>query len=262
MNKNTQTHWMSIIFSLLASVLVVLIGLPLLKMVFSVDKQFLLETAQEQEVIASIWLTLRASLYATIFCIIFGLPLAYLLARHNFWGKNILEGLIDLPIIIPHTAAGIALLTVFGRKFFLGRFFKVLGLGFVGETAGIVIAMTFVSLPFLVNAAKEGFRSVNPRLEKVARTLGASPWKAFWEVSLPLSRRHILSGAIMMWARGISEFGAVVILAYHPMTAPVLIFERFNAYGLKHSQPAAVILLIICLVLFICLRTINAKRHD
>ncbi len=246
----------------MASVLVLLIGVPLLKILFSVDKQILLETAQEQAVIASIWLTLRASLYATLFCLIFGVPLAYLLARHDFWGKSIIEALIDLPVIIPHTAAGIALLTVFGRKFFLGRFFKTLGLGFVGETAGIVVAMCFVSLPFLVNAAKEGFRSVNPRLEKVARTLGASPWKAFWEITLPLSRRHIFSGATMMWGRGISEFGAVVILAYHPMTAPVLIFERFNAYGLKYSQPAAVLLLIICLVVFIGLRSLNAGKKS
>ncbi len=255
--------WLNIVFSLLASVIILLIIVPLLKILFATDTTILLKTAREKEVIASIFLTLRASLYATCFCLFFGIPLAYIIARGDFSGKSFIEALVDLPIIVPHTAAGIALLTVFGKKFFLGEFLSEnLGISFVGKTAGIVIAMTFVSLPFLVNAAKEGFRSVDPRLEKVARTLGATPWKVFWEITVPLSRRHILSGAIMMWARGISEFGAVVILAYHPMTAPVLIFERFNSYGLKYSQPVAVILLAICFLIFISLRGIVKKQND
>jgi molybdate/tungstate transport system permease protein len=205
-------------------------------------------------------LTLRAALYATIFALLFGVPLAYLLARFNFPGRKIIEGVIDLPIMIPHTAAGIALLSVFGRRFWAGKLFGTFGIGFVGELPGIVLAMIFVSLPFLVNAAKEGFCSVDPRLEKVARSLGAGPWRMFRDISLPLCSRHILSGAIMMWARGISEFGAVVILAYHPMVAPVLIYERFNAYGLNYSRPVAVLLVLICLAVFVVLRGVAVRK--
>jgi len=131
-------------------------------------------------------------------------------------------------VVIPHTAAGIALLLVWGRHSLLTR---ATGLTVVGTEVGITLAMLFVSLPFLVNGAKEGFRLVDVRLENTARTLGASPFQAFWTVALPLAKKSILSGSIMMWARGISEFGAVVILAYHPMTAPVLIFERFQNFG-------------------------------
>ena len=94
------------------------------------------------------------------------------------------------------------------------------------------------------------------RLEKVSRTLGASPWQAFFRISLPLAWRSILAGSIMMWARGISEFGAIIILAYHPMIASTLIFERFESYGLAYSQPVAVLLIIICLIVFVGLRTI------
>ena len=250
----------SAVFSLLGGVLLLLIALPLLKIIFSVDGRILLQTAREQEVIDSIWLTLRASLYATFLCLLLGVPLAYLLARRRFRGKRLVQALIDLPVVVPHTAAGIALLSVFGRRFWLGRFFHGLGIDFVGSTAGISLAMFFVSLPFLVNAAREGFCAVDARLEKVARTLGAGPWKVFCQISLPLARSHIVCGAIMMWARGISEFGAVVILAYHPMTAPVMIFERFNAYGLRYSQPVAVILLLVCLFIFVLLRVLGAGR--
>ncbi|MBI5788181.1 MAG: ABC transporter permease [Candidatus Schekmanbacteria bacterium] len=251
---------LAFVFAVLSVVLLIFITLPLFKVLFSADKQILLTTLQEQEVMASIGLTLRASLYATITGLVFGLPLAYFLARYDFVGKEFAEALIDLPVIVPHTAAGIALLSVFGRKFFLGRIFNSWGIGFMGSTAGIVLAMSFVSLPFLVNAAKEGFRSIDPRLERVARTLGATPTRVFWDVTIPLSSRHIISGAIMMWARGISEFGAVVILAYHPMIAPVLIYERFNSFGLKYAQPVAVILLAICLIIFFTLRVISRRQ--
>jgi len=116
--------------------------------------------------------------------------------------------------------------------------------------------MLFVSIPFLIDSAKEGFKKVDVRLEKVSRTLGASPWQAFFRISLPLAWRSILAGGIMMWARGISEFGAVVILAYHPMIASTLIFERFETYGLTYSRPIAVLLILICLIIFIGLRTV------
>jgi molybdate/tungstate transport system permease protein len=105
-------------------------------------------------------------------------------------------------IVVPHSAAGIALLFVFGEKFFLGKAFHAIGIDFVDATAGVVIAMLFVSIPFLVDSAKEGYRKVDSRMEKVARTLGASPWQAFFKISLPLAWRSILAGSIMMWARG------------------------------------------------------------
>jgi molybdate/tungstate transport system permease protein len=116
--------------------------------------------------------------------------------------------------------------------------------------------MLFVSVPFLVNSAKNGFEKVDVRLEKVARTLGASPWQAFFRVSLPLAWRSIFTGSVMMWARGISEFGAVLILAYHPMVAPVMVYERFEEYGLDYARPVAVILILVCIVLFIALRSL------
>ena len=250
------TNKMTFIFILLGLVIFLFIILPLIRMVAASDPNILLTTMFDTEVRNAIWLSLYAALIATGVGFILGVPLAYLLARHEFPGKKIIEGLIDVPIVIPHTAAGIALLFVFGRNFFAGRVFNVMGIDFVDSTAGIVVAMLFVSIPFLIDSAKEGFKKVDVRLEKVARTLGASPWQMFFRVSFPLAWRSIVAGGIMMWARGISEFGAIIILAYHPMIAPTLIFERFESYGLAYSQPVAVLLILLCLFVFIVLRTL------
>ncbi len=251
-----------IIFSGLGTILLLMVSIPLIRMVASADPGIMGNTFVDREVLESIILTLRAALWATFLCAFLGIPLAYVLARWNFPGKSIIQGIIDLPIMIPHTAAGIALLMVYGKSFFLGKAFSSMGLEFVGTEAGISLAMAYVSLPFLVNSARDGFLAVDPRLENVARTLGASQWQAFFFVGLPLAWRPILSGATMMWARGISEFGAVVILTYHPMIAPILIWERFEAYGLKYAKPVAVLLILLCLIIFAFLRWMAADRKE
>ncbi len=250
------------LFSGIGVVLVLLLTLPLINMIMTADAGVLRSTLADQEVFSSILLTLRCALWATLAGLFFGIPLAYTLARWSFPGKSILQGLVDLPIMIPHTAMGIALLMVYGKKFLLGGIFAKAGISFVGTEAGISLAMAYVSLPFLVNAARDGFLAVDAKLERVARTLGASPWQAFFRVTLPLSWRAILSGAIMMWARGISEFGAVIVLAYHPMVAPILIWERFQSYGLKYASPVAVLLILICLVVFAGLRWLADRNRE
>jgi molybdate/tungstate transport system permease protein len=114
--------------------------------------------------------------------------------------------------------------------------------------------MAFVSIPFLINAARDGFSGVPIRLEKAAMTLGASPARVFFTISLPLAWRNIVSGLIMMFARGMSEFGAVIVVAYHPMITPILIYERFGSFGLKYARPVSVLFILISLTLFIILR--------
>ncbi len=254
--RNLFANRMQILFAGLGALLIFFIAWPLLRTVTSVNPTILWETLLEAEVRGAIFLTLYSSALATVVAFFFGVPLAYLLARVDFPGKRLIEGLVDVPIVVPHSAAGIALLMVFGRRSLLGRAFGLIGLKFVSAAPGIVIAMLFVSLSFLVDSAREGFEAVDPRLERVARTLGASPWQTFWRVSFPLAWRSILSGMILMWARGLSEFGAVVILAYHPMIAPVLLYERFESYGLDYARPVATLIILICLMTFVALRLI------
>jgi molybdate/tungstate transport system permease protein len=257
-------HRLLVIFSILSLLIVLFILIPLVKIIFLSDKSDLWQALLDPTVMKSILLTLYAALITAAIGFLLGVPLAYLLARNDFPLKGVVEGLINLPVVVPHTAAGIALLFVFGRNYLLGKWFNSIGISFVDSLAGIIIAMLFVSVPFLINSAKDGFSKVDVRLENVARTLGASPWQVFRRVTLPLAWRSILAGTLMMWARGISEFGAVVILTYYPMVTSTLIYERFAAYGLTQAVPVAAILVIICAVIFIGFRFVlqRDKKRD
>jgi molybdate/tungstate transport system permease protein len=233
---------------------------PIIRIILSSDFQIFTSIFLDQSIISSIILTLECAFYATLFALISCIPLSYIICRYDFFGKTIIEAAINIPVIIPHSAAGIALLSVFSQEFFLGRLCHALNISIIDSKLGITLGMLFVSAPFLINGCIQAFNSYDEKLEKTARTLGASFWQTFFKISLPLAKRGILRGAIMMWARGISEFGAVVILAYHPMVAPILIYERFEAYGLKHSKPVAALLIIICLIIFTIL-TIIGNKH-
>ena len=253
----------SIFLAILSSIIVIFILLPV---VTTISVQFydfneLTKAMSDKTVWDSIFLTYYAALISTLIAIIFGTPLAYILSRYDFRGKSIIEGIVDVPVVIPHTVAGIALLAVFGSNGLIGSFSPI---KFVDALPGIVVAMLFVSIPIYLNTAKEGFTSVNLRLEQVARTLGASPAKVFFTISLPLVIRHIAAGAIMAWARAISEFGAVVVIAYYPMVAPTLIYERFLSTGLSAARPIAVILILLSLAVFVILRILlwNKKEQE
>jgi len=245
-------------------VIMAFILIPLVEMMTAPSFAMLKETIKDKDVVRSIWLSIYTAGLAAIISFVFGTPLAYLLARTDFTGKRFVESIIDLPIVIPHPVVGIAILSVAGRNHWIGQFFSDLGIRIMGSVTGIVVVLTFVGLPFYVNAVKNGFESISPRLENVSRSLGASMFSTFFRITFPLAWRSMLIGIIMCSARAISEFGAVVIVAYHPMIAPVMIYERFEAYGLKYSQPVAVWLVSVCLVLFLILRilTLRNKRES
>jgi molybdate/tungstate transport system permease protein len=251
---NRKKLFFNILFSLAGSLLILFVVLPLVSTVLATTPVAFLKSFTDPEVLHSIGLTFGAAAIATALALTTGVPLAYLLARRKFRWKRLLEAMINLPVVIPHTAAGIALLLVFGRRGLVGQWLSPLGITFTDNLGGIVVAMLFVSLPFLVNMSRDAFIMVDEELERVAFTDGASQWQAFWHVTLPLAWRGVFGGAVMMWARGISEFGAVIILAYHPKITPVLVYERFEGFGLGAAQPVALLLILVALVVFILLR--------
>ena len=255
--KREPFFWITISCGL---VIMAFILLPLIQMMSAQSVGMLIETIQDKDVVRSIWLSIFTAGLAALISFVFGTPLAYLLARREFRGKRLVEGIIDLPIVIPHPVVGIAILSVAGKNHWIGHLLSELGIRVMGSVTGIVIVLTFVGIPFYVNAAKNGFESISPRLEKVSRSLGASMFSTFFRITFPLAWRSMLIGIIMCCARAISEFGAVVIVAYHPMIAPVLIYERFEAYGLKYSQPVAVWLVTVCLALFLILRILTSSK--
>lgn len=208
---------------------------------------------------SAIWLSLKTATVSTLILGALGIPLAYALARARFTGRQVLLTMIDIPIVIPQPIVGIALLQFIGEKVTLGAFLNdTFGLRFSGATAGIVLAQVFVSAPFLVRAAVAAFEAVDPKLEQVARTLGANASQAFRLVALPLAARGIFAGLILGWARAISEFGSILILAEFPETAPVMIYHLFIRHGLsQQTLPAVVLLIFVCLWCFIGLHLIR-----
>lgn len=252
------------VMAVLAAIAVIFIALPIANMLASVGIKGIAKAIADKNAINAILVSFEAAFLATLISLLFGVPLAYLLARKNFPGKTLIESIVDLPIIIPHTVAGIALLMVFGSSGLLGAPLEEFGIRIADSMLGITIAMMFVSAPFLINYAREGFEAVDPRLENIAMSLGASRFKAMATVTMPLSIRSIFVGSLMTWARAISEFGAVVVIAYFPMVAPTYIYSEYLQYGLSKAAPVAALLLLICVVIFISLRLISArwKRYD
>jgi molybdate/tungstate transport system permease protein len=250
----------NLIFLFLGGLVLLFILAPLAGMFLKTSPLSLFETAGETEVQQSIWLTIWTSVTGTILFAAAAIPFSYVLARKSFPLKRVVTGIVDLPVVIPHSAAGIAILGFVSRDSVLGKLGSAVGLNFVGHPAGITVAMAFVSIPYLINAARDGFSGVPQRLEKAALTLGASPARVFFTISLPLAWRNILSGLILMFARGMSEFGAVIVVAYHPMITPILIYERFGAFGLKYARPVSVLFILISLTVFIFLRWLAKEK--
>jgi molybdate/tungstate transport system permease protein len=246
-----------LLVALLGAMLILFIVGPLLRLLLMASPTSLSQALGDPELRASIVLTVGTATVATLTGALLGVPLAYLLARHRFRGRSVVQGLIELPVVIPHPVAGIALLLFLGRRSPVGRALGSIGLEFVSHVPGIVAAMLFVSAPILVSGAREAFRNVDPQLERVARTLGDTAWQAFRRVTLPLAGRGIVAGSILAWARSVSEFGSIVILTYNPKVTSIYIYDRFTAFGLPAAVPAAILLLLVALVVFAVVRVLQ-----
>ncbi len=247
---------------LLAAILVLFVVGPLARLLLHSSPSGLADALQDRELVTSIWLTVVTATAASILSLVLGVPLAYILARKRFPGHRVLSGIVELPVVVPHPVAGIALLLFLGRQSPIGSTLAELGLEVVNRVPGIVAGMLFVSAPLVVSAAREAFRSVDPKLERVARTLGDNGWQAFRKITLPLAGRGVLAGAVLGWARSVSEFGSIVILTYNPKVASVLIYDRFTLFGLPAAVPAAAILLLLALLVFLLVQFLAPDRAD
>ncbi|MFB6072617.1 MAG: ABC transporter permease [Halobacterium sp.] len=247
--------------AVLATGLLLVLGLPLALLVANQRPAAVASAALDPAVQRALYLSVYGPLLAAVLAVALGVPLAYLLAR-GFPGRALVESLVDLPLVVPHSVAGIAVLYGFGRHGVLP------GLSVVGTMTGLVLAMAFVSAPFAVNAAREAFEAVDRDTERAARSLGASRWETFKRVTGPLAARGVLTGGVLSWARSVSEFGAVAIVAYnveffYPFSgsvasaqhAPVYIFTVFQRAGVDASGAVATLLLALCAGVFLAVRT-------
>jgi molybdate/tungstate transport system permease protein len=248
---------LTVVVAVCASLFLLFILGPVVGLVASGGARGVGALGSDAELRASLLLTVITATTATVLGVLGGTPLAYLLARRAFRGRALLAALMDLPLVIPHPVAGIALLLVLGRASPVGSALYAAGLRIAGSSTGIICAMLFVSAPLYVSAAREAFARVDARYESVARTLGDDAWRAFRRVTLPLSARGLTAAAVVMWARAVSEFGAIVILTYNPKVASVLSYDRFTSFGLSETLPVAAVLVILALVPLAALRALR-----
>jgi len=229
--------------------------LPLIHLVTQDSVQTLWHTVLRPDVQEALWISVASSTIATLLIAVWGIPLAYALARLEFAGKRVVESIIDVPILIPQSVVGIAMMVLLGRGSALGQALdELLGVQLAGRFAGIVVAQVFVASPFLIKTAMTAFESVPARLELASRTLGASAAQTFWRIALPLASRGIMVGMVLAWARAVSEFGSIVLFAASPVSAPILVHNEFLRAGASESRPIATLLLIVCLWAFIVLQ--------
>ncbi|MCA9821076.1 MAG: molybdate ABC transporter permease subunit [Dehalococcoidia bacterium] len=211
-------------------------------------------------------LSLITSTVATVLAILLGTPVAHIIARRQFRGRSLANALIDLPIILPPTVAGVALLTAFGRRGLVGEPIEdLLGITFGFTTTAVVMAQLLVAGPFYVRAAIAGFESVSPDYERVASTLGAGEWRTFREVLLPLARSNLLAGIVLCWTRAMGELGATLLFAGNlrgeTQTMPLAILQAFESrdLGLPGAIALSLMLITVALVILVALRLVTHR---
>ncbi|MDI6850745.1 MAG: ABC transporter permease [bacterium] len=239
------------IFSLIG---IVVFAIPGLFLLFSASPVSVFNALKDPEFLNSVKVSFLSATLSILLILVVGTPLAYLLSRRSFPLKGILENLLELPVAIPHSVAGIAILNFFGRATFMGKFLSFLGLEVYGTVTGIVVAMAFVSAPYFLGSLKEGLKQLPEEYEKISYSLGRGRFYTFFRVLLPMTRGHLFKGIILSWGRAVSEFGAVMVVAYFPMTSTVFVYERLESLGLKATLPYAVLLFLMTGALFLLLR--------
>jgi molybdate transport system permease protein len=267
-----QTRGLGIdwLFAAPAVLAVAFLSVPLIALAWrAVGSGELSDNLTSAEVLDALRLSAITSTITLIVALMVGTPLAYILARRDFPGKSIVNVLLDLPIVLPPTVAGVALLVTFGRRGVVGEELDAAGINIAFTTTAVILAQLFVSAPFYIRTATAGFEAVTPAYEGVASTLGASPWRTFLRVTLPLARPSIVAGAILCWARALSELGATLIFAGNlrgeTQTMPLSIISAFES-GRSIEVPIAisVILLAAAAVMLALLRVLagGARRAD
>ena len=215
-------------------------------------------------VVSALWLSLVTTAISLAITVAFGLPLAYVMARRQFRGKGWLEAIVDLPIVLPPSVAGLALLLVLGRRGLLAEPFEFLGVSIPFTTVAVILAQTFVSAPFFIRSARTGIAGVDRDLEDAARVDGASERQLFRSVTVPLASAALAAGLVMTWARSLGEFGATIMFAGNvagrTQTLPLVVYAEFQGGDLDASIAAAAILVVAAFGVLVAVRVFHWGR--
>lgn len=245
-----------------AAVGALFVVVPLLSMLLAVDWPSFPDLLTSEASLQALGTSLRTSLLATSLCLVLGVPLAVVLARGSFRGISVLRGLVLVPLVLPPVVGGLALLYTFGRRGLIGEYLEGAGIRIAFTTAAVVLAQTFVALPFLVMSLEGALRSAGSRYDDVAATLGARPTTVFRRVTLPLVLPGLMSGAVLAFARALGEFGATLTFAGSlPGVTRTLPLE---IYLQRETDPDAAVALSLVLIAVAALIVVAvyARRTD
>jgi molybdate/tungstate transport system permease protein len=251
----------------LSASLIGLFVLPVVALFFYAGGSGLAFAAGDSGFRTALEFTLLASALAVGLGLLTGVPLGYALARYRFPGRRVLESVVTIPVVIPHLVVGIGLLLLFAPTSPIGRFTAALGIPIFDAVWGVVLVMLYVGASYVVLTSQLAFRSVDEEVLEAARSLGAGPGEAFATVTLPAAARGILTGALLMWARGVSEVGGFLILAYAvyptpPWNGPVTDAASvwiYNYWGIDPTAAvgASALLVLVALAIFLVVRLLD-----
>jgi molybdate transport system permease protein len=258
---NNNSGWVFILPSL---GLIALLGLPLLALAWRAIGKDFFNYALSPTVLTALKLSLLTSTATVLIAIATGTPLAYILARWKFRGKNALELLVELPVVLPPAVAGLALLVAFGRTGVFGFWLNAIGISLPFTTIAVVMAQTFVSAPLFVGAAREGFAEIDDQIVEAATVEGANEWQVFRFIMFPLAGRAFLTGLILTWARALGEFGATILFAGNlegkTQTMPLAIYLGFETQ-LGIAIALSVMLMVVSIVLLGLMRRLEHRSN-
>lgn len=245
-------------------VYVAFVGLPVLALLIRAAQQDSFAGSLTSDIaLQALRLSLLTSLVSMVVVVLLGTPFAHLLARSNSRILKAVDGLVELPLVLPPVVAGVAMLMAFGRQGLIGPALTGLGITLPFTTAAVIFAQVFVAAPFYIRAAKLGFQSVARDYEDVSQTLGVSPWRTFWKLTLPLAAPSIIGGLALAWARAISEFGATIMFAGNltgrTQTMPLAILTAMES-DLGAALSLSVLLLIGSLTVLLVLGMFTRRQ--
>jgi molybdate transport system permease protein len=250
---------------ILAALIALFLALPVATLVArSVLSGALASVAGSSAVLAALGLSLATTSVSLVLTVLIGLPLAFVLARRTFRGKWLVEAIVDLPIVLPPSVAGLALLLVLGRRGLLAGPLAATGIDIAFTTTAVVIAQMFVSAPFFIRSARTGIAGVDHDLEDAARCDGASELRLFREVTVALAAPALAAGLVMSWARALGEFGATIMFAGNvegrTQTLPLVVYSEFQGGDLDASTAAAAILVVAAFGVLVAVRAFHWGR--
>lgn len=247
--------------TLALTVVLAFLTLPVLAIFVGAGPGELISSLKDPLATDALLLSLKTTVAAVAIIVIFGTPAAYLLATRRFRGRGALNTLIELPLVMPPAVAGIGLLAAFGPNGLLGGWLEDAGIDLVLQTAGVVIALIFVSAPFYIRQTQAAIEALDPNWMDAARTLGATEARAMWRVALPAARPGIAAGLALAWARALGEFGATLMFAGSirgiTQTVPLAIYERF-ATDLTAAMALSAVLVVFSAALLLTVKLLAA----